>query len=430
MSSIPGGIANGGQQMQQAQQAARLQGQGSMPDSNPIAQSALTAATVAVASSGVIGGRNVTTVSASGLPTGSPGTATGTAASFGLPAPSTSGEDLVLDLLRLQSAVQNNELQSSTSDVQNTRSALAQTAKQRMEQLEEQLKKIAESSNSSSIAKIFGWIGAALSLVIGAALIATGVGVAAGVALLAVGVATIAVMAVQETVGFEKVFELAADSLKSSLAAIGVNISTEDARLAMTVLLAAAVLVVGVALGAVNPAAGVGLFAALIGPILSPQNLVASGLDEEAAPWVSLALQGAIAITAIGVGIGSGFSQAASAGSNVASASTQAADSVAKTAPAIQRTAQAVQLAAQIGQGASQMGQAGANIAASVQRFDAAAAEARSKEFLADIFLLQQEFQQQGDRLRETLQEIEQVNGIVTSILANTDRVARRVATV
>ncbi len=131
---------------------------------------------------------------------------------------------------------------------------MADAAKNRMAQLEEQLKKIAESSNSSSIAKIFGWIGAALSLVIGAVLIGTGVGTAAGVALLAVGVATIAVMAVQETVGFEKVFEMAADSLKSSLAALGIEISTEDARLAMTVLLSAAVLVIGVALGAVNPA--------------------------------------------------------------------------------------------------------------------------------------------------------------------------------
>ncbi len=172
------------------------------------------------------------------------------------------------------------------------------------------------------------------------------------------------------------------------------------------------------------------MFAALIGPILSPQNLVASGLDEKAAPWVSLALQGAIALTAIGVGIGTGISQAASVGGNVASAGTQAADSIARTAPAIQRTAQAVQFAAQMGQGAAQMGQAGANIAAAVQRFDAAGAEARAQEFLADIVLLQAEFQQQGERLRKTLDEIEQSNNIVTSILANNDRVARRVASV
>lgn len=426
MSSIPGSVNSSNNQVQQAQQLAQMQSQAPVSDPKVSAQTG----PVAITSSGVIGGRNVVTSSTNG-PTGiASAPATGTAASFGLPAPRGSGEDLVLDLLRLQSAVQNNELQASTSDVQSTRTAMADAAKKRLEQLDEQLKKIAESANSSSIAKIFGWIGAALSLVIGAALIATGVGVAAGVALLAVGIATIAVMAVQETVGFEKVFEMAADSLKSSLASLGINISTEDARLAMTVLLSAAVLVVGVALGAVNPAAGLGLFAALIGPILSPQNLIASGLDEQAAPWVSLALQGVIAITAIGVGIGSGISQAATASGNVASATTQVADSVARTAPAIQRTAQAVQFAAQIGQGAAQIGQAGANIAASAQRFDAAGAEARAKEFLADIFLLQEEFQQQGDRLRKTLEEIEQTNNIVTSILANNDRVARRVANV
>ena len=439
MTSIPGSSVNGSQQLQQ--QAARLaQTEVGVTDPNVASQSA----SAAVASSGVIGGRNVTTSSTSGstalasdtTPTG------GTAATYGLPAPAGSGEDLVLDLQRLQAAVQSNQLQTSTEDIQGTRQAMADAAAQRMEQLEEQLKKIAESNNSSEIGKIFGWIGAALSLVIGAVLIATGVGVAAGVALLAVGVATIAIMAVQETIGFEKVFEMAASSLKTSLAAIGINITDEQARAAMTVLLAAAALVIGVAVGVVNPAGGIGLFAALIGPILSPQNLTASGLDENVAPWLSLALQGAIAIAAIGVGIGSGVAQAAKAtSSTVASAASTASNVGANTtsqvtqtatqaAPAIQRTAQAVQLAAQVGQGAASIGQAGANIAAAAQRYDAAGAEARALEFLSDIFLLQQEFEQQTDRLSKALEEIEETNNIVAGILASNDRVATRVATV
>ena len=426
ISSIPTGVPTDtqAQQTQQAQQQVSA-------EANTGTNAAAQAGAAAAVSSGVVGGQNLKVSSQKQQVSDSGDSVTG---SYGLPEPEGTVEDLLLALQRLQSLTQQANLKTSTEGVYATREELAQAAAERLEKLEEQLKKIAESKKSGLIGKIFGWIAVALSAIIGAALIATGVGAKAGVALLIVAVATATVLAIEESVGFDKIIE----GLASVFTSLGLD--EQAARIVATVILGAAAIAASVAVGALNPAGGVALAGVLLGPLLSGENLAELGIPEEVAGWLSLGIQLALAVTAIAVGIGSGIANAASSTSNAATSATSATGQTASTigqtvaeggklVSHVKTVANGIYLTGQIAQAGAQIGAASANIAASAQRYEASLAEADAAEFLASLFALQQAFEQQTERISDIQQQIEESNSIITNLLASLNQIKSRIAT-
>jgi hypothetical protein len=356
---------------------------------------------------------------------------------LGLPPPgSMSDSDLITLLQQIKTKIENEQLKTSSEDVQVAKDQKAVAAKERMEQLEKAIANAKKGDKGGLIGKIFGWIAAAAMVIAGAILLATGAGTALGVALLAGGIATMAVMTLQETGLDQKIL----GGLSKMFEAMGMD--PEAARIMSTVLVAAVIItgavVASVATGGAAIGPAIGVAATLMTPLISPENLQKMGVPEDAAPWVSLGLSIGLAVVAVSAGIGQsvagaakGGAQAAQLGSTVgaksaatiAKATGATTEQIAKVGSALGYTAMGIQATATIGGGAAQ-------ISSAVAYRDAAEAEAKAKEFEKDMLKLQQLLQDESERIEEIIRRLQEGTDIVMDVLSQEDTTIKRIAAV
>jgi hypothetical protein len=359
------------------------------------------------------------------------------AGGLGLPPPGAiSDADLITLLQAIKTKLENEQLKTSSEDVQVAKDQKAAAAKERIEQLEKAIESAKKADKGGLIGKIFGWIAAAAMVIAGAVLLATGAGTALGVALLAGGIATMAVMTLQETGLDQKILE----GLGKVFEAMGME--PEAARIMATVLVAAVIItgavVASVATGGAAIGPAIGVVATLMTPLISPENLQKMGVPEDAAPWVSLGLSIGLAVTAIGAGIGTGVAAAAKGGAQTAQlgasigqksvdalikATGATAEQIARVGAALGYTAMGIQAAATIGGGA-------AGISSAVNTRDAAEFEARAKEFEKDLLKLQQMLQDESERIEEIIRRLQEGTEIVMDVLNQEDTTVKRIAAV
>lgn len=343
---------------------------------------------------------------------------------LGLPSPKMSPADLMLILESLRSKTEQTSLKTSKEDVQNIMELKKNEAAERLNKLDEQIESTEKSKKSGEIGKIFSWIAAAAMTVAGAVLLATGVGTAAGVALLAGGIAMLTVLALQESGGMEKMMDGLTKSIMSTF-----GMSEEDARIFATCVVGvaiAAVAVVGTIFG--GPAVGITIGAQLATLLFTPENLQKMGVPEDKAGWVSLGVSLGLAVAGLAAGVGSAVRGAAQTGTTVAAKVADVSSrAIAKAIEKIPQFAgRGVELMTKIGAvmgytaqaigGAAAIGQGGATIANGIHTRDAKLAEASVKELEKELLKLQQMFQDEGDRIKELMQKIQEGVSIVVNV--------------
>lgn len=359
------------------------------------------------------------------------------AAALGLNLPAQmSNDDLIVLMQTLKSKVEDSQLKTSSIDIQNQKEMKKAAADERIDQLMEAIKKGDEGKKSGEIGKIFGWIAAAAMVIAGAVLLATGVGTAAGVGLLVGGVAMLATMTLQETGGMEKMLDGMTKGLMSTF-----GMSEKDARIFATAIVAVAVIAVAVAAGvAGGPAVGVMVGAQFMSMLFTPDNLEKMGVDKDKAPWASMGISIALALTSLSVGVGT--TVAASKGVEIAGKLTpklaeygaKFAGTIAeKAGTSVQQVQKMAQVISYVTQGI-QAGVAGAGagvgIKGAIANRDAGEAEAKSKEIEADLLKLQQMLQDETDRIDEIIKRLQEGNSIVMDVLNQSADVQSRVAAV
>ncbi|MBO4513285.1 MAG: type III secretion system translocon subunit SctE [Victivallales bacterium] len=172
-----------------------------------------------------------------GTPTG----ATGTPAIDNPSDPKGKQVDLEKLMLFLQLEETEEQEAAAKDRIESQKDNIANQHKERMEKLEESLKKMDEAATSGIFSKIFGWLMAAVAVVVAvAACVATG-----GIAVGAVAAAVIAVgaMILNETGAMDKIVEGLADLLES----MGMN--KDAAKIVAQVAIAVAIMAATIACG-------------------------------------------------------------------------------------------------------------------------------------------------------------------------------------
>jgi hypothetical protein len=240
----------------------------------------------------------------------------GVAASMGLSLPALSPADLSIVMLELQHKTQQTQLKCSLEEVNNVKIAQGAEAKQRMQQINDYFDNLAQSKQQNEVAKIFGWIAAAILTVVGAVLSLAG---GAGGPLMAAGVTMMATMTLQQTGALNDMVKGLAQSIAQTF-----GCSAQTAQIVATALIGAAV-AVGAIAGTVagGPAVGAAMFAQFSSLLFTPENLEAMGVSKDDAQKWSLGLTIGMMVAGLGAGLASlvksGVSLAAELGSKVAS---------------------------------------------------------------------------------------------------------------
>jgi hypothetical protein len=367
------------------------------------------------------------------------------AKALGLPEPQKmSNSDLAVLLQSLKTKNENEQLKSASEDVQVIKFAKKQAADERMKQLEEMAEKAEKANKGGELGKIFGWIAAAAMVIAGAILIATGAGAAAGVGLLVGGVCMMATMALQETGAMDKMLDGMGKGLAKMFEAFGMEPeeAAKAGRITATVIVGTVIIAAAVAAGVFGgPAVGAMVAASFLPLIFTPDNLEKMGVDKEKAQWASFGISLGLSLAAAGVGIGVGAYGAmkgvelagklgpkladlgARSGAMMAGKLGMTAAEMTKLGGILGYTTMGVQAATTVAGGA-------VKIDASVKAKESAEAEARAKEFQADLMKLQKMLQEQGERIDEIIKRLQEGVNVVMDILNQQDTTSKRVANV
>lgn len=110
----------------------------------------------------------------------------------------TSPDDVELELAKISNDTKNIEYANQIKKIEQQRELNKQQIAENQKQMEESADAIKDAKKAGLFSKIFGWISAIASVVIGAVMIATGFGAVAGALMIAGGVTSIVSMAVQQ----------------------------------------------------------------------------------------------------------------------------------------------------------------------------------------------------------------------------------------
>lgn len=360
------------------------------------------------------------------------GVSGGLAGLSGLPGVSSmNNEDLIALMTTLKSKLENEQLKTSSEDVLIVKAQKKADAEQRINELEEAATKAKDAEKSGEIGKIFSWIAAAFMVLAGAILLATGAGAAAGVALLVGGATMMATMALQETGGMEKMLDGMAKGLVQLSKDLGVDppLSMEDAQIISTAIVGAVVIAAAVVTSVfAGPAVGVAVAAQFLGTLFTPDNLQKMGVSEEDAPWVSMGISIGLALTSIGVGVGSTVAAmrgGADAATKIAGLSTKLAGNIAEklgtSTEKLSKLGSMMSLVAQGMQAAAEITSGGMGIKAAIDTRDSAEAQAKAKELEASLLKLQQMLQDESERIDEIIKRLMEASGIVIDVFNQAD---------
>ena len=220
--------------------------------------------------------------------------------------------DLALLLKTVQSKTEQSMIALSKNDIERIQHEQKDQAEVRLKNLMEQIEKANKAQKSGLFGQIFGWIAAAFMAIAGAIMIATGVGAAAGAALLVGGIAMMTAMALS-TPGADGTSPMSkmVDGLAHLLASTGV-LSKEAAQGIATGLIAAVFIAASApAFIFAGPAGGIAVLGSLLPLLVTPDNLVKMGMNEDEAQKLSLGLTIGMAVASIAVTAGPALASAA-----------------------------------------------------------------------------------------------------------------------
>lgn len=109
-----------------------------------------------------------------------------------------SPEDFEIELGKLTTDLEKTQTKLKLADIERTRNQNVKKIDENQAQMKEAEEAAEKAKKSGLVGKIFGWISAIASIVIGAIMVATGVGAAAGALMIAGGVVGVVNMAVQQ----------------------------------------------------------------------------------------------------------------------------------------------------------------------------------------------------------------------------------------
>ncbi|QXF34969.1 hypothetical protein CE143_18735 [Photorhabdus luminescens] len=109
-----------------------------------------------------------------------------------------SSEAIEIELGKLTSEIERNQTKLKIQDIQRARQESLQKMDENQQKIKEAENSAKEAQKSGLFSKIFGWISAIASIVVGAIMVATGVGAVAGALLIAGGVMGVASQGLQE----------------------------------------------------------------------------------------------------------------------------------------------------------------------------------------------------------------------------------------
>jgi hypothetical protein len=327
-----------------------------------------------------------------------------------------------------------------------------------MQQIHTFFSNLEKSQQQSELAKVFGWIAAAVLAIAGAVLMLAG---GAGGPLLAAGIGMLATMTLQQTGALNDMVKGLAQSIATTF-----HCSAQTAQIVASVIIGAAIAVVAaVGTAAGGPAVGAALFAQFGSLLFTPDNLEAMGMSKDDAQKWSLGLTIGLMVAGVGAGLAglvkSGISLAAELGSDIlkngflttllsrigGQAATLAGedlgaegiemtnfagdtaaeggataasdlDKAGKAANAIQRFAKKIEIAAKVGSGASNIAGGVTAIDSAASRQDADRAQADMKDTEAVLLKLQQMFDDDADRMKKVVQAMQESTTIVMDILS------------
>jgi hypothetical protein len=294
---------------------------------------------------------------------------TGTADTPVLDTPDISGKDgsdLTLALMELKAALGDLQINTAKEGVEANKLKMEQANAEKLDKIKECIEKMEKASKAGMFGKIFGWIGAVVGVVAAAiATVATGGAAAPALAVACLG---LGMMILEETGAMEKIVDFLAENPAMLMVVFG-------------------------------PVVGGALFA------LSETGV----LDEDK---LKMAIQITMAVEMLVLSIASMVCTGGASAANSVGTVSKLFNCSTKTA---QTVINGAKIAGQIGQGvgaATSVGGGAAGVASSVYGYQAAMANADSKEFVAWLAKIQS----QMDEEQETLQAmIDQLNGDMKS---------------
>lgn len=218
-------------------------------------------------------------------------------------------DDIIVSLGTLRAQSLENAGKRGEISIKDMQERAGAAAEERERKISEQREKQEESKKQGLIGKIFGWIAAALTMIVGVILAATGVASTLGATMIAMAATTVAVMILTdkelgESIGLEgSLLDSAAAGLGKLLEAFGL-----DADLAKTIasmLLVTTIALIGAAIGTAigGPALGAAMFLTLASMFFTPENMQGFGASEEVSNWLSLGLSVAMQVGAMVAGL-------------------------------------------------------------------------------------------------------------------------------
>ncbi len=277
-----------------------------------------------------------------------------------IPPPSTDALDVANLLASIKSKINEAMTGIAKENIDKNRADQLQKFQERIEQLQKAMEAMKKAEKWGLLGKIFGWVVPALMVVVGAALVATGLGAPLGAALIAGGVVGLAAQTLEATGGAQWIRE---NLLTPMFEALGLD--KEKAQLAATITYQVIII-------AIMIAASLGAGAA------------ASGMA---------------------AGASAGASAASSAGT---SASAAAASTSAQTA---------AKVAASTTQALVGLGQAGLGVGQAINQNEAAGHEAKATEINAFLKKLQQKLEEHEGELKEIMESWERGMDIVMNVI-------------
>jgi len=219
--------------------------------------------------------------------------------------------DLALLLKTVQSKTEQSMIALSKNDIERIQHEQKDQAEVRLKNLMEQIEKANKAQKSGLFGQIFGWIAAAFMAIAGAIMIATGVGAAAGAALLVGGIAMMTAMALS-TPGADGTSPMSKmiDGIAKGLVSLGMD---PKAAQGLATGLIAAVFIAASAPAFIfaGPAGGIAVLGSLLPLLVTPDNLVKMGMNEDEAQKLSLGLTIGMAVASIAVTAGPALASAA-----------------------------------------------------------------------------------------------------------------------
>lgn len=304
------------------------------------------------------------------------------------PAKDVDPSDLVGLLMKMKSESTDLQIKTGVNFIQANKSKLAAEYKDKIEKIKESFEAMEKAKKSGIIGKIFGWIGAIVTAIVGAILIATGVGAVAGGLMLAAAAVMITQMSLSQAMedGTLKMDPKAAQIMMITLSCV------------------AAVLAI---------AGGVAAFATAPEELADTAINIGTEVGEDSALGESE--------------VSEGITDATTTSETVTETTSETATEGAEEATQFEKVAEKVQTASNIAQGANSVGSGAANIATAVYDRDAADAQADAKAVEKFIAKIQAALQDEQDKIKELIQQLQQGFGIVADIMKQHDEAQTKV---